>query len=558
MKTPLFRHLPLLLALALPWSTASADWKVTPGNKWSKEVRVWDSSPQLNLNFGWNGSTNARHEAEGEGELTWSSEDGVVSTYQGTLKAGKREGQGTWLHRSGAKYDGGWTNNLKHGKGEYWLKDGGYYKGDFRNDKFEGTGLLMTADGVIYEGTFLADNKEGSIRITQADGTSRESTWKGDVEVDPPPSKMTKPYLVLGMNRAPYAAEGEVTKANEEWGPHIDYVASRKDGDFVIEPGWQVWRRWNKGGPIGTEESAGWDFEASVFPVYLEVRVFNPGATPLSIVGAEVAGEYSHPDLEPLLDIGNAGSNAGSTRCGIANCKKTQVKSCEISYSIQPPTEEPKYGDYKFQESLQPFKSSAEFSISKALDSLGIDSKAIDLIGKLEETYKGGDGDLEKEEAEKKAVAAKVKAGLGPFAKHATTEDGSLRLKVRITGEMKVGWDDHKGQPASRTVKFTFLKTIAWLWPEYGAAGPSAGKYDVILPVSGENYSKPFPFRKTIKPNGAERFTLKLASDASTRHSFRVRLTAADGTKIVSSPCKMTFLLPQGFTWKKGFVYEEE
>lgn len=564
MKAKLSPSLPVVLLMALPWSMVYGDWKVEPATRWSKEVRVWITAPNPELKFQWDGKTNDRNEAEGEGLLVWTRKnaiEGLVSRYNGTFKAGKREGKGTWNHSSGSKYTGEWKNNLKHGQGELWLDFGDYYKGEFREDKYEGKGVFIGLDGITYEGSFLAGKKNGNLRITYPDGTSRDSVWKDYVEVNAPPSKALQPYVLLGIDQLKYATGGEAEKADEGMCGSLAYRGKRENGNIVIEPDWDIWENWNKGGPIGSRfEAGGLKFEFTVLPVFLEVRVSNPGKTPLSIVNAEVEGNFSHPDPEPLLDIGDGDSGHGGLRCKVANFKRSQVKSCEIYYNVQAPTEEAKYGDYKFQESLAPFKESAEFRIGKAVDSLGIDSKAIALIDDPSSVPvgEGAESNGGTIAARQNAILAKVKAGLGPFAKHASIHKDGLSLHIRVTGEMKVGWDDHEGKPASRTVTFTFLKTLALLWPEYGAGAPSLGKFDITLPVNAKNYSKPFPFRKTIKPNSTGRFSLKLASDASTRHSFRVRLTTADGAKIVSPPCKLTYLLPANFTWKGGFVNDSE
>ena len=365
--------------------------------------------------------------------------------------------------------------------------------------------------------------------------------------------------MLLRIDRTKFVIGGEVEKANSGGCDILKYLARRENGDILIEPDWEIWEAWNKGGPIGSAGGAGGlDFNVSIFAVYLEVRVFDPGTAPLSIVGAEVEGESSRPDLEPILDIGDddAASIYGGLHCAVTNFKDTRVKSCDISYNVQPPTEEPKYGDYKFRQSLAAFKGKAEFSIGEAVDSLGIDSKAIALIDEFasKSAEQDGEQDFEKIAVKQRVIEAKVKKGLGAFAKHASFGADGLYLRIRVTGEMRVGWDDDKGNPATRTVTFTFHKTLAMLWPEYGAGAPSFGKFDITLPVSVEGYSKPFPFRKTVKQNGSERFTLKLACEASTRHAFRVRLTTADGSRIVSPPCKLTYLIPSGFSWKDGFV----
>lgn len=119
------------MCYAVSGMVASGGWKVNPADDWNAEVRVWDPAPSMNLTFNWSGETNARHEAEGEGSLTWylpGDDYEMLSTYSGTMVSGKREGHGVWLHKSGSKYEGGWRNNVKEGRGEYSLSDGNYYK----------------------------------------------------------------------------------------------------------------------------------------------------------------------------------------------------------------------------------------------------------------------------------------------------------------------------------------------------------------------------------------------------------------------------------------------
>ncbi|HUF62068.1 MAG TPA: hypothetical protein VMN36_08330 [Verrucomicrobiales bacterium] len=556
------QHLRFALLALLSGSSAFAAWKVIPGDEWSKEVRVWDPAPELNLSFRWSGDTNSRHEAEGVGSLEWilpGDDYQILSRYSGTMKAGKREGKGVWLHRSGSKYDGEWKDNVKHGDGEYWLGSGEYYKGEFQNDRMHGQGLWIGLDGFIYDGGFLAGKKHGHARLTMPGGAARDSLWEDDREVDPPPAAANlKPNIQLALDRSQYAFTGEVAQASDEC-EAIEYLGRPSDGTLVVEPDWSVWSDWNRGGPVGISDADSFGFEVSVFPVFLEIRLFNPSAIPLSIVSAEIEGEESHPDLEPLLVVEDAGSHAGSVLCAVLNLKDSQVDSCEISYNLQPLKEKPGYGDYRFKETLPPFRKKVEFSIAKAVDSLGIDSEAISMIDAFETEWnvEGEDYDYEKRSAQEELIRERVRKGLGSFAKHAGGEDGSLVLDVRVVGEMTAGWTDHLGNPASRTVKVNFLKTLCSLWPEYGAGGPVAGKFDVTLPVSAKNYATPFPYRKTVAANGAERFTLRMVSGSSSRHAFRIRLTAADGTRIVSQPCKLTYLVPAGFSWENGFVLEE-
>ena len=121
----------VLVALAVCLTRAQAEFRIINPGK-DDEVRVWASPKEAGMDFNWSGGTNARHEAEGFGILEWYKMEktphagGMVYpsrvsqlVYTGELKAGRRDGTGISLPKSGAKYSGQWKDNLKEGKGEY-------------------------------------------------------------------------------------------------------------------------------------------------------------------------------------------------------------------------------------------------------------------------------------------------------------------------------------------------------------------------------------------------------------------------------------------------------
>ena len=101
---------------ASPW--AHSEWKVHPASEFDEEVRVWASEKESGLDFSWSGKVNARHEAEGHGVLEWfkpTKTERIDRVYTGEMKSGRRHGTGVALYRSGAKYSGQWSDNVKEG-----------------------------------------------------------------------------------------------------------------------------------------------------------------------------------------------------------------------------------------------------------------------------------------------------------------------------------------------------------------------------------------------------------------------------------------------------------
>jgi hypothetical protein len=67
--------------------------------------------------------------------------------YEGEIKDGKANGQGTWTHPNGIKYVGEWKDDKKNGQGTLTYSEGGNYVGEFKDDMWNGQGTLTRANG---------------------------------------------------------------------------------------------------------------------------------------------------------------------------------------------------------------------------------------------------------------------------------------------------------------------------------------------------------------------------------------------------------------------------
>jgi len=532
-----------------------AEWRIEPATEWSEELRIWDPAPELKLSFWWSGGRNTNNEAEGEGTLTWSDEEGPLSVYSGEVVGGKRHGSGSWYHRSGSKYAGGWKNNVKEGIGEYWLKNGDYYKGGFRDDKLEGEGMYVFADGSVYQGNFAGGNKQGSGVMTFPDGRVHRSAWEKDQDTNPPPPP-SEPYLVIGVDPQVYALNGKVFNSSD---PNLSennqdnvltYRGRWTGNEFVISPDWPYWVLWNSGGPVGGLGN----FDLGAHPVFIELRVYNPGQEKVTISSAEVDVQKSTPDVEPILEIGSIYSTRDVV---IANLYNRKVDDVELSYNLLPPAQSAKFGNYKFKEKTGAFTGRTQFSIDESLSALGVD---VALIKEWQAEKDGiiADQQLENTDFEliqerKSALLAKVRAALNSLMPFAEPSETNVSLELVLAGELKVFWTNQDGSKQNTVVKVEFPKTFFVVEDELGAGGPSSGRYDVLLEVSGGNYVRPFPYKRALEPGANDRFVVTLASDESSFQDFRVRLVTTDGREIVSPHCRLHFLVPGGHDWQRGF-----
>lgn len=553
-KKTLWAAMACLLGLPL---CLRAEWKTQPATEWSEEVRVWDPSPELNLEFRWNGPVTADNKAGGQGTLEWRDTKGPVSIYEGTLVGGKREGNGTWLHRSGSKYSGEWRDNLKHGRGEYWLKNGDYYSGGFREDKLDGQGRYVFADGSIYEGTFAGGNKQGAGTMTLPDGRIHRSTWENDEDTQPP-APPSEPYVVLGIDNSNYALDGKVlfSGSTDSHECYLTYRGQWTGDGYSITPDWPYWVKWQKGGPVGGGAMS--NFDVGVYPAFLEMRVYNPSGEKITISSAEIEVTESRPDKEPILEVLDGYAKLSVE---VSSFDRKPIQPLKLSFNLLPPGQPARFGDYRFQMEVPGFIGQTTVSLEQAFAELGADLSVFrewEALTKQQEEG-GPEMDYQAVEEQKRLLMPRILQALAPIEKFVEKdkETDAWRVEARFVGEMELGWTDEDGTEQKKTVKLDFPKTFFVSSPEFGAGGPDSGKYDVLLEATGKNYVKPFNYKRVLAAGANDRFGIQLASTQSSLHDFRVRLVTTDGRELLSPPCRMHFLVPGGFDWQRGFTVEE-
>eukprot|EP00659_Diplonema_papillatum_P020581 gene20581-31694_t len=95
--------------------------------------------------------------------------DETAERYEGDMRGGKRNGQGTLYFKYG-KYEGQWVQHMMCGLGRLELKTGNVYEGSFAYNKFEGKGTLQWKNGKIYVGDMRQGNMTGVGKLSSEDG----------------------------------------------------------------------------------------------------------------------------------------------------------------------------------------------------------------------------------------------------------------------------------------------------------------------------------------------------------------------------------------------------
>lgn len=117
--------------------------------------------------------------------LSFYSSKGVRVYYIGESQAGKAQGQGVGVWKTGSKYEGQWQQNRRHGQGHFEWPEGDRYEGDFQNDKRHGQGTYYWLNGDKYVGGWENDRRSGQGSFYNRNGELvAKGRWAADELVE--------------------------------------------------------------------------------------------------------------------------------------------------------------------------------------------------------------------------------------------------------------------------------------------------------------------------------------------------------------------------------------
>ncbi|MER9399710.1 hypothetical protein NKI46_16505 [Mesorhizobium sp. M0615] len=533
-----------------------------------KNVRVWDSHPELGLDFTWEPASGVSPDrtvaadgtVNGKGRLVWrvrgsASYDPktIYSSYFGEIRNGRPDGQGRLELRSGEILDGRWVAGQLDGHAIHVDADGNRYEGQFRAGVPNGEGRLETKTGEIFVGSFADGLKDGKGRTRLPGSTVYWSQWAMGKEIGGARPDVLADARVGGLLKA-QTGGGSADKV--EIGIAVDqrmtqqadmqYQHLVRDEDIAIYPVSDQYNdAWNGTGEIRTGNVyEGMDWETA--PAFAEVDLKTTDRSRVKIDSLEMKVAASEAYRKPMLSISEHYGCVGfRPDFSIVNNGWGDVKDMKMSIQFTRTDEEDNAtGEPSgtFTKDIGTFGDGVDVSIKNVLTEAGVDTTTL-------ETERFTCPSRDSLDVCRAQVANKVK-----FGDVADYISGSVeKMSVTGIGKLDYSWADDQGAVYQQSEPFRVIVSLVSIEvPESlaecgdgGGASPEALRYQNIeFPIGKTDYSIPMPVRGN-KNLSAYTARLKMWSSMSSIHRFSIAAHFADGSTRESKPATFFYFRPK-------------
>lgn len=530
-------------------------------------VRVWDPSPEGDLEFAWepspgqaNGGIGPDGRAEGEGRLTWrikgsASYDprAVFSIFVGSMRNGRPEGRGRLELRSGEVVEGTWRAGRVEGEASWLDAAGNRYEGAFVAGRPHGQGRQSTRTGEIFTGSFFDGRRHGEGETRLAGGTLYKSLWSHGREIGANRPDVQADARIGGLIRA-QSGGGDAGKieigiaVDERMNQQSDmrYQHLVQEEDIAVYPASEeINGLWN-GEQIypGSWMIDGVDWEA-VNPAFVAVDLDTADGSRVKLQDLRLEVESSEAFRKPMLTltqhfgcvgfrpdfslVNHGWGGAQNARLTVQFATDAEASSKSRSFSMP----------------VEDFDNGLDVSIRGLLDEAGVDTARL-------EQGRYTCPSMDSINVCRSQVFNDV--GFGEIADFVVGDD---TLSTTMVGTLDYDWADdagtvhHQSEPLAATISLAVIEVpreLAECGDGFGGP-PEALRYlDVDLPVGRSDYSIEIPVRgnRTISSYTAR---LKMHADQSSYHRMRVVADLADGSSRQSKPLALYYFKPRPVTF---------
>ena len=506
-------------------------WDADTGKLVRRAYRAWNSAPELDLEFAWDGKAAGDGSIDGEGRLVWRERgapaydpEAVYSDYRGTVRNGRPDGEGRLRLRTGLVYEGDWQDGA-----------------------MDGEGVIRFANGESFRGGFVDGAPDGAGRLTTSDGRVWNSVWQNGAEVERRPVEDSRQLAQAGGVAVNVYIDGRLNDEfraarDEDDFQRFTYAADDSSGVLRIQLDQALMEHWKGDAPILATLRQGWSnlFEDPVQfgPVFVVVDIANEENQSAEVVGAWLEIAESMSDLQPYLDAWGPADGCNGRldpQFSLHNSGWGAVEDAKLTYAFG--TEEDSVGDVYLAD-IGTFDTYTDVSILGGLASLGLD------LDRLQ----SGDFQCASEAEYAACLANWQRSDLLAPLEGALFSDGNAQLLTRMWGILEYTWTDARGgrnqRKSSVIVDFPVLDVS--FGPECGAGGPvERGFPTARLPLDVENQRIPINYTASIAPREQQRFGLNFVADKASRHQFRFVVELADGRIVASPDIDLAYFVPR-------------
>jgi hypothetical protein len=527
---------------------------------------VWDTAPARNLDFVWIASSSHDDKdgkINGSGQLIWRQQgkpsydrSAVFAEYDGAMKDGRAEGQGSYFDATGISYKGEWKNGLMDGFGTLMLHSGDEYIGRMAAGKANGTGRYVDVTGEIFEGRFVDGQRDGVGLTTLPNGNNYRSKWvEGRETEDSHRLRVAQSTGQLAQGITDDVRVGiTVDKAKARDGDLV-YVASSAGPKLTIQPdNKRLMSMWKGGGEIQLLDSEEGGDEYGVFsltrgqllPLVLVFEVQNRSSAPISVSGVYLAVESSVSDLQPAIQL-----NRNLEQCGGANYQPIvkgenfgwgAAENAIMHFAFTNPNVSARPQKFDVSKSVGSISRSVQINLEPELRAAGVNTRTL--------SAKSQSGFVCASKSPSICLQQITATGVfGAIASQVSLTETSIF--VSAAGTLDYDWRDSKGAQHSQSSPYNVRLPLGHIKVE--AECGEGGARDVIaarplqFKLDQSGYRLPVSFQRSVPAGRTSQFTVPVNAAKSSQHDFTVVLQLADGREISSRPISLLYYVPSWF-----------
>ncbi len=509
----------------------------------------------------------------GDGLLTWRQkgsarfdETTIISQYRGEMRHGQMNGRGTFVARTGLRYDGSWADSLMHGHGQLRLPDGDAYDGSFRKGRIDGHGIYIDGYGRIFDGGFCDGQRSGDGKFAAADEGVFASRWINGVEdeysrrpvdgdwellhrVQLAPKSWPGIAMSIGVTSpAQFCCIFPIPQLGYATTAYADKVEIYPDAPKLLE----VWRGQAN---IVVKDPYGFDWaraqsneysflnyvQQHIKPVPIQFGIENRTDRSVAIVGGYLNVFESKSELRPALQATELEPlSAQSISFSIENYGWAPATGAQLSFRFETANGERRTDSMVL--AIGDVKSVHSFSFEQALIRQGIRR---DAVARLAEACKGKD-----KTGWQPCLARLTASGIfGNLTDYVFIQD--RKFGVRAVGRVAFNWRDADGRLQNGEAPFdAFIPLGTFYSPAECEGGDlkdiNYGKpFELKLDTS--NYRIPFSINGAVSTASVGRWRVLLDAPKSSRHQFQLVLLLADGREIISRKISLLIYRPNAY-----------